>query len=83
MGFLLWLGIKKADKLKQGDLLLIYLVSYPVGRFFLEFLKLDAPRIGTLNTNQTVMAIVAVCAVGLLIWRHRRTPATTEEPSEE
>ena len=83
MGFLLWLSIKKADRLKEGDLLLIYLISYPVGRFMLEFLKLDAPRIGTLNTNQTVMAIVAVCAAGLLIWRHRRTPATPEKPSEE
>jgi phosphatidylglycerol:prolipoprotein diacylglycerol transferase len=83
MAFLLWLFIKKADKLKEGDLLLIYLVSYPIGRFMLEFIKLDAPRIGSLNTNQTVMAIVAVLAAGMLIWRHRRTPVEVEEVVEE
>lgn len=83
MAFLLWLFVKKSDRLKDGDLLLTYLITYPVGRFFLEFLKLDAPRIGTLNTNQTVMAIVAVLAAALLIWRHRRTPVEVEEVVEE
>jgi phosphatidylglycerol:prolipoprotein diacylglycerol transferase len=87
MAFLLWLFVKKPAKLKEGDLLLTYLITYPVGRFFLEFLKLDAPRIGTLNTNQTVMAIVAILAAGLLVWRHRRgtvvVDETVEEPVEE
>ena len=83
MGLLLWLSIKKADRLKEGDLLLIYMIGYPVGRFMLEFLRLDAPLIGTLNTNQTVMAIVAVCAAGLLIWRHRKEQTQTEKQSEE
>ena len=82
MGVLLWLGFKKKDWLKEGDLLLIYMIGYPLGRFLLEFLRLDSPRIGTLNTNQTIMGIVAVCAAALLIWRHRRTPAKVEAPSE-
>jgi phosphatidylglycerol:prolipoprotein diacylglycerol transferase len=70
MALLLWLGRKKADKLKDGDLFLIYLVVYPIGRFFLEFLRLDSPTIGALNTNQTIMLIVAVVSTVLLLWRH-------------
>ena len=35
---LLWLGRKYADVLKNGDLFLIYLISYPFIRFMLDFL---------------------------------------------
>jgi phosphatidylglycerol---prolipoprotein diacylglyceryl transferase len=73
MGLLLWLERKYGDRLKEGDLFLTYLVGYPVGRFFLEFLRLDAPRIGTINTNQAFMAIVAVVSGFLLYWRHRKS----------
>lgn len=78
MGLLLWLDIKHSDKLKGGDLLLLYLIGYPLGRFMLEFLRLDAPMVGTLNTNQTVMALVAVAAAVVLVWRHRKQPASSE-----
>jgi len=71
MGFLLFLERRFPQKLKEGDLFLTYLIGYPIGRFFLEFLKLDAPRVGTININQTVMLVVIVIASGLLIWRHR------------
>jgi len=71
MVFLMWLGRKYPDKLKEGDLFLSYLIGYPIGRFFLEFLKLDAPRVGTININQTVMLVVIVIAGILLILRHR------------
>ncbi len=67
---LLWLGRNRADKLKEGDLFLIYLVNYPIGRFLLEFIRLDSPTIGTINTNQTIMLIVALVAAALLLWRH-------------
>ncbi len=75
MGTLLWLGRRFPDRLKSGDLFLIYLVIYPVGRFFLEFLRLDYNKIGGLNTNQIIMAVVAVVSVALFIWRHRKMPA--------
>jgi len=76
MGLLLWLGRRFPDRLKPGDLFLTYLILYPTGRFFLEFLRLDYNKIAGLNTNQTIMAIVVVVAVALLIWRHRKQPAT-------
>ncbi|MBN1536042.1 MAG: prolipoprotein diacylglyceryl transferase [Anaerolineales bacterium] len=71
MGFLLWLGRRFPDRLKKGDLFLLYLVIYPVGRFLLEFIRLDASQIAGLNANQTVMLVVAVCSIIALILRHR------------
>ncbi len=79
MGLLLFLERKIPDKLKNGDLLLIYLIGYPFGRFWLEFLKLDSPRVGTININQTVMVIVLVISAALLIWRHRKGAAPKAE----
>jgi phosphatidylglycerol:prolipoprotein diacylglycerol transferase len=72
MFLLLWISRRFADRLKSGDLFLIYLIVYPIGRFFLDFLRLDASLVGGININQTVMAIVAVCAAVALYVRHRQ-----------
>jgi phosphatidylglycerol---prolipoprotein diacylglyceryl transferase len=71
MAILLWVSRRFTDKLKIGDIFLSYLVIYPLGRFLLDFLRLDASRLAGINANQTLSAIVAVAAVGLLVWRHR------------
>jgi phosphatidylglycerol:prolipoprotein diacylglycerol transferase len=71
MGLLLWLMHRFNDRLKTGDIFLIYLIVYPVGRFFLEFLRLDAAYVDGINANQTTMAVVAVLSTMALIWRHR------------
>ena len=42
MGFLLWLSAALSRPAQAGDLFLIYLIGYPIGRFLLEFLRLDA-----------------------------------------
>lgn len=79
--FLLWLGRRFADRLKPGDLFLTYLITYPVGRFFLEFLRLDASQVAGININQTVALVVAILSAGVLFWRHRqaRTPELTSD----
>jgi phosphatidylglycerol---prolipoprotein diacylglyceryl transferase len=71
MLFLLWLTRQYSGKLKKGDVFNVYLIAYPVIRFFLDFLRLDASRILSININQTLSAVVAVVAAGALIWRHR------------
>jgi phosphatidylglycerol:prolipoprotein diacylglycerol transferase len=78
MGLLLWLGRRYESRLKAGDLFLIYLIGYPLGRFFLEFLRLDTAQIGGLNANQAVMAVVAVSAAAVLFMRHRRAAVAIE-----
>jgi phosphatidylglycerol:prolipoprotein diacylglycerol transferase len=83
MALLLWLGRRHADKLKNGDLFLIYLLFYSVGRFFLEFLRLDASQLGGLNANQTLMAVVALASGGFLLWRHRRTNSASPQDEHE
>jgi phosphatidylglycerol:prolipoprotein diacylglycerol transferase len=71
MALLLWLGRRYKDRLKPGDLFLVYLVVYPVGRFFLEFLRLDSAQIAGINANQTLMLVVALLSAGAFLWRHR------------
>ncbi len=68
---LLWMGRKYENRLKDGDIFLTYLIIYPLGRFFLEFLRLDAAYLGGINANQTLMAVVAISAAATLFWRHR------------
>lgn len=68
---LLWLGRRFKDRLKTGDIFLSYLVIYPLGRFLLEFLRLDSSQIAGVNANQTFMLVVVVCAAAALFWRHR------------
>ena len=73
MALLLWLNRRRAERLKPGDLLLVYLIMYPLGRFLLDFLRLDASLVGGVNANQTFMAIVAFLSATILFWRHRRS----------
>ncbi|MEN4011157.1 MAG: prolipoprotein diacylglyceryl transferase [Chloroflexota bacterium] len=71
MTLLLWVGRKFAGRLQNGDIFLIYLVVYPVGRFMLEFLRLDPSPVAGININQVIMAIIAIGAAVALILRHR------------
>jgi phosphatidylglycerol:prolipoprotein diacylglycerol transferase len=75
MVLLLWLSRQYTYRLRKGDVALVYLIVYPVGRFLLEFLRLDSAQVGGLNANQTFMAVVALVAAGLLFVRHRMPSA--------
>jgi phosphatidylglycerol:prolipoprotein diacylglycerol transferase len=79
MVLLIWMSRRFAGWLKQGDLFLIYLIGYPTARFFLEFLRLDAAQVGGINANQTLMAVVALTAAVLLVFRHRSQPEVAAE----
>jgi phosphatidylglycerol---prolipoprotein diacylglyceryl transferase len=82
-GVLLWIGKRLADRLKTGDIFLVYMIIYPVGRFLLEFLRLDASTVGGININQWIMAAIAVIAVIALVVRHsmRRGSPQEEHPT--
>ena len=83
VGVLLWLPRRYKDRLLQGDLFLIYLILYPVGRFLLEFLRMETSLVGGININQLFMAVVAIIAAGVLIWRHRKRNGTKIESTAE
>lgn len=71
MAILIWLSRRFMGILKAGDLFLCYLVIYPFGRFFLEYLRVDYSPIGALNINQILMALVIISAIAAFLWRHK------------
>jgi phosphatidylglycerol:prolipoprotein diacylglycerol transferase len=72
--FLIWVGRKYRDRLKTGDIFLIYLVTYPTIRFLLDFLRLDASMVAGINANQAVMLVVGLVAAFVLWRRHVKRP---------
>jgi len=81
LGVLLVLSAKYRERLLAGDLFFIYLILYSIGRFFLEFLRLDPSPVAGIDINQLAMAVVALASVVALILRHRRK-AVAGAPTE-
>jgi phosphatidylglycerol:prolipoprotein diacylglycerol transferase len=78
MAILLWMARRFEKWLKAGDLFYIYMIMYSIGRFFLEFLRVDASQVGGLNFNQTFVVFVALGAGVFLFLNHRRRTATMQ-----
>lgn len=70
MFVLLWIARRFEGKLKNGDVFLIYLIIYPVGRFMLEFIRIVYSPIAGVNSNQVLMAVIAIAAAVTLVIRH-------------
>ena len=86
MLLLLWLMRRYRGSLRRGDIFNVYLIVYPLIRFSLDFLRLDASKVLSININQTLSAVVCVLAIAALIWRHRpgsTAPAMYEEMVSE
>jgi phosphatidylglycerol:prolipoprotein diacylglycerol transferase len=69
---LIWIHRRFTDWLLHGDLLALYMIFYPTGRFFLEFLKLDAPALGQGLTVAQILSVLSII-IGLtfIVVRHR------------
>ena len=61
---------KCKDWLLEGDVLLGYLVGYPLGRFFVEYFRPDAWMIGSIAAAQLFAIILIVGVTALLVVRH-------------
>ena len=72
MFFLLWLMRRFEGRLKAGDIFFAYLIVYPLGRFLLEFIRLDYVPLFAINLNQLVMLVVAIVSSVALFMRHRK-----------
>ena len=75
---LLWIAKRFAEQLIPGDAFLVYLVTYPIIRILLDFIRLDASEIAGFNANQYFMAVVLVLAIIGLYIRHRKKPRVQE-----
>jgi len=63
-----------AARLKEGDIFLLYLIWYPLGRLWVEALRPDAWKIANIPTAQIISAVLIVVAVVALVVRHRPQP---------
>jgi phosphatidylglycerol---prolipoprotein diacylglyceryl transferase len=77
---LYWLWRRYGSRMLRGDLFLIYLVTYPLIRFGLEFLRIDFVPLFGINFNQTLMLVIALASAGFLYWRHRQAMKVEETP---
>jgi len=76
---------KWKDRLLTGDILLGYIIGYPLGRFFIEYLRPDAWMLGPLAAAQLFAVMCMVGGAALLIVRHvRMRPGQTPvEPTAD
>jgi phosphatidylglycerol---prolipoprotein diacylglyceryl transferase len=81
MALLLWLSRRFHDRLRSGDIFLIYLIVYPVGRFLLEFLRMDASQVAGININQIIMGAIALAAAATLAIRFTLRMQQNRHPS--
>ncbi len=74
MVFLLWVSRKFQDRIRTGNLFLIYLIFYGIGRVGLEYLRLDISSFQGININQAFMAAVVLASGVLFILRQNNKP---------
>ena len=76
------IATKLRRHLLPGDILLGYIIGYPLGRYFVEFLRPDAWMIGPIAAAQLFAIISVAAGTAVLVVRHLtakpgQQPATT------
>jgi len=79
---LMFLSRKYEDKLLDGDVFAIYLILYPLGRFFVESLRPDAWRVASIPVAQLI-ALVCIAGAGATLWYRHRAAPTAPKPLEK
>jgi phosphatidylglycerol:prolipoprotein diacylglycerol transferase len=73
------------DRLLEGDILLGYIIGYPLGRFFIEYFRPDAWMIGRIAAAQLFAIICVAGGIALLALRHakaKQAQPSTETPAD-
>src|ERR687895_440759 len=80
---LLWIARRFANRLRDGDILLLYVSLYSVGRFFVETLRIDpAFLIGDSIRGNLFVSSVLALGFGLVFFlRHSRPPRKSPDSS--
>lgn len=78
MAVLLVVSVRYRQVIRRGNLFLGYVVIYGLGRFGLEFLRLDISSAGGVNINQVFMLAVVFAAGAVLIIRQRSSSLSSE-----
>jgi phosphatidylglycerol:prolipoprotein diacylglycerol transferase len=78
---LLFLARRFANSLKNGDIALLYVCLYSVGRFFVETLRIDpAFLIGDFRGNLFVASVLALAFALILFLRHAGRSSPRKRP---
>lgn len=84
-GVLFFISRRFEGRLRNGDLFLLYLIWYPIGRFFIEFLRTDSWFFpGTPFNTVHILSATAVLIASLLLfqWRRPRVSPPTTAPAK-
>jgi phosphatidylglycerol:prolipoprotein diacylglycerol transferase len=74
-GFLLWISRRFNHQLQDGDIALLYLIWYPLGRFFIEFLRTDSWFFsGTPFNIVHVLCAIAITSSAIVVYLRHRPP---------
>jgi phosphatidylglycerol:prolipoprotein diacylglycerol transferase len=74
---LLLLFTRNRDRLRFGDIFLLFIMQYSVIRFLLEFIRVEVALVGGVNVSQMVTVVGFVIALIIFIAR-RRAPAVAD-----
>jgi phosphatidylglycerol:prolipoprotein diacylglycerol transferase len=74
---------KLKGRLLEGDILLGYVIGYPLGRFFVEYFRPDAWMLGPMAAAQVFAIICVTAGVVLLVVRHVRARGGRPQPVAE
>ncbi|NLE76836.1 MAG: prolipoprotein diacylglyceryl transferase [Chloroflexi bacterium] len=82
---LLWVARRFAHRLMDGDVFSGYLILYPLGRVWVQYLRVDQWMINGIRFEMVLPAVVAVLAALAIVVRHRRhgpaaPPAANDAP---
>jgi phosphatidylglycerol:prolipoprotein diacylglycerol transferase len=77
---LLFIGSRFRDRLRPGDLVLIFFIWYGIVRFGLETLRVNNWTFQGIPTAMVVSAVFVGLAVAVLVYRHR--PGHEPDPEE-
>jgi phosphatidylglycerol:prolipoprotein diacylglycerol transferase len=72
---LLWVARRFSERLKPGDIMVLYVSLYSFGRFFVESLRIDPAFLigGTIRGNLFVSSVLALGFAMILLLRHSGT----------
>lgn len=82
-GILLVVWLRYRDRLKRGDILLLYLVLYPFTRLALEFVRFEPTEVSGINVSRVFTFGVVIVAALLLLYRHRADLRRRREPGAD
>jgi phosphatidylglycerol---prolipoprotein diacylglyceryl transferase len=75
---LIWVAVHHSKGLREGDLLVGYLMGYAVIRFFTEMLRPDAWMVGQIAAAQLFAIILFIAGAAFLLVRHLWLPRKTK-----